>query len=516
MEKITYASLGSLGEDFHHAYDAALSYEQKKLGRSHPLVIRGKKKKGRGTLIDTNPADTRLVLGEFTAAGPEETRAAIEAARGARATWQELGWHNRVAFLRKAADLMRERQFRLAALLTLEVGKNRFEAIAEVSESIDLILYYCQQMETRAGFATPMAANGSERTFSVLKPYGVWAVVAPFNFPLALSTGMSVGALVGGNTIVFKPASNAPLAGWLLGEILHEAGLPMGVFNFLSGPGAVVGGELIINPGVDGFIFTGSKEVGLDILRRFGQPRLRPCLAEMGGKNPVVVMPSADLAAATDGVLRSAFGMGGQKCSACSRLYLHEKIYKPFLELLVAKTKKIVIGDPAKRDVFLGPLIDEAAVAKYEAAIKLGKKDGRIVCGGNRLKGEWASGFFVEPAIIERAPKTSRLFAEEFFAPILAVAEVKSLDEALTLANASEYGLAAGIFTQEEHEAETFFGGIEAGATYWNRRGGATTGAWPGVQSFGGWKHSGSSGKSALGPWYVPQFMREQSQTRAK
>jgi len=516
MEKITYASLGTLGEDFHHAFDAALSYEQKKLGRPHPLVIRGQKKKGKGTLTDTNPADTRLVLGEFTVAGPEEVRAALEAARAARGTWQELGWHNRVAFLRKAAELMRERQFRLAALLTLEVGKNRFEAIAEVSESIDLILYYCQQMESRQGFVTPMAAQGTERTHSVLKPHGVWAVVAPFNFPLALATGMSVAALLGGNTIVFKPSSAAPLAGWVLAEILHEAGLPMGVFNYLAGAGNVVGEELITHPGADGLAFTGSKNVGLDILRRFSQARLRPCLAEMGGKNPVIVMPSADLEAAADGVLRSAFGMGGQKCSACSRLYLHDRIYKPFLELLVARTKQLVIGDPAKRDVFLGPLIHEAAVAKYEMAIKLGKKEGRLVCGGNRLKGEWANGFFVEPAIIERAPRSSRLFEEEFFAPILAVAEVKSLAEALTLANATEYGLTAGIFTQEEHEAETFFATIEAGATYWNRRGGATTGAWPGVQSFGGWKHSGSSGKGALGPWYVPQFMREQSQTRPK
>jgi 1-pyrroline-5-carboxylate dehydrogenase len=267
---------------------------------------------------------------------------------------------------------------------------------------------------------------------------------------------------------------------------------------------------------LDGFIFTGSKAVGLDILRRFNQPRLRPCITEMGGKNPAIIMPSANLEDAAEGVLRSAFGMGGQKCSACSRLYLHQAISKLFLELLVEKTKKVVIGDPTERETFLGPIINEAAVEKFTSAVKLGRKEGRIVHGGSRLKGDLANGFFVEPTIIDRVPKASRLFQEEHFVPILAMAEVKSLDEAIALANDSEYGLTAGIFTQEEHEQETFFDTIQAGVAYSNRRGGATTGAWPGVQSFGGWKHSGSSGKSALGPYYVSQFLREQSQTRIK
>jgi 1-pyrroline-5-carboxylate dehydrogenase len=519
MQKVTYASLGSLGEDFHKAFDSALSYELKKLGRPHPLVIRGQKKKSKETFTDTNPADTRMVLGEFAAGTRADAGLAITAARDAFADWRELGWPQRVAFLRKAAEIMTERQFRLAALLSLEVGKNRFEAIAEVSESIDLILYYCQQMESNRGYVLPMGmnGNGAEQTRSVLKPHGVWAVVSPFNFPLALATGMAAGALVTGNTVVFKPSSDTPLSGWWLQEILHEAGLPAGVFNLLTGAGSIVGEELVTNPGLDGFVFTGSRTVGLDILRRFNAARLRPAIAEMGGKNACLVMPSANLDAATDGVLRSAFGMGGEKCSACSRLYLHERIAKSFLDLLVEKTKKIIIGNPTQRETFLGPLINESAVATYEAAVKLGKKEGRLLLGGNKLKGEaFDHGFFVEPTIITGAPKSSRLFQEEFFAPILSVAEVKSLDEAITLANASEYGLTSGIFTQEEHEAETFFDRVEAGVAYSNRRGGATTGAWPGVQSFGGWKNSGSSGKSALGPHYIAQFMREQSQTRVK
>lgn len=518
MEKITYASLASLGDDFHRAYDAALTYEQKKLGRSHPLYIRGQKKKARaGTFTDTSPADTRMVLGEFQNAGREETRLAIEAAKSALDDWRELGWQQRVAFLSKAAEIITERQFRLAALLSLEVGKNRVEAIAEVSETVDLIRYYCRQVELHRGYALAMGGNGAENTRTLLKPYGVWAVISPFNFPFALAAGMTAGALLGGNTVVFKPASNAPLAGVLLHEILHEAGLPVGVVNFVTGPGKLVGEELVTNPDVDGFIFTGSKIIGLDIVRRFTQPRLRPCIAELGGKNPVIVMPSANLDDATEGVLRSAFGFGGQKCSACSRVYLHHNISKAFIELLVEKTKKLAIGDPVKRETFLGPLINGSALTKYDAAVRLGKKDGRIVQGGNRLKGDaYSNGVFVEPTIIDRVLRNSPLFQDEYFAPVLAIADVKSLDEAITLANDTEYGLTAGIFSGEEHEQETFFGSIQAGVTYCNRRGGATTGAWPGVQSFGGWKHSGTSGKGALGPYYVAQFLREQSQTRSK
>lgn len=516
MERITYASLGSLGEDFHRAYDEALSYEQKRLGRSHPLYIHGQKRKAKSTFTDTSPADPDLVLGEFQGAGREETRQAISAAKAALADWQELGWQQRVGFLRKAAEVMTTRQFRLAGLLSLEVGKNRFEAIADVAESIDLLFYYCRQMELHHGYILAMNGTGPEQTRSVLKPYGVWAVVSPFCSPLALATGMAAAALVAGNTIVFKPASDTPLSGFLLYEILHEAGLPVGVVNFITGRGKVVGEELIANLELDGFSFTGSTAVGLDISRRFGQTRLRPCIAAMGSKNPAIVMPSANLDDAVEGVMHSAFGLGGQKCSACSRLYVHQAIAKPFLEQLAEKTKKLVIGDPTERETFLGPLINEAAVARFESAVNLGRQQGRIVLGGSRLKGDLEKGFFVKPTIIDRLPRASSLFRDEFFAPILSVAEVKSLDEAITFANDSEHGLTAGIFTQEEHEQETFFDAIQAGVAYSNRRNGATTGAWPGIQSFGGWKHSNSSSKSALGPYYIAQFMREQSQTRTR
>ncbi|HXG46306.1 MAG TPA: aldehyde dehydrogenase family protein [Methylomirabilota bacterium] len=513
MEKITYASLGSLGDDFHQAFEAGLEHLQGRLGRTHPIFLGGRKKTAKaGVFPDTSPIDTRIELGRFQSAGREETARAVATAKAALRDWRDLGWEQRVAFLRKAAELMTERQFRLAALLTMEVGKNRFEAIAEVSESVDLILYYCRQMELHQGFTMAMGGQGTEVTRSVLKPYGVWAIVSPFNFPLALATGMAAAALVAGNTIVLKPASDAPWTGLMLYEILHEAGLPVGVVSILTGSGSEIGEEFIANPDVAGLAFTGSRAVGEALLARFG--RHRPCIAEMGGKNPTVVMPSANLDDAAEGIVRAAFGFGGQKCSACSRLYVHTRVAAPLLDRLVDKTRALVIGDPTRRETFLGPLINAAAVARYEAAIKLAKKEGRLLCGGKRPSGDGREhGHYVEPVIADRLPTGSRLFREELFVPLLVVAEVRSLAEAIQRCNDSDYGLTAGIFTEEEHEREEFFAEIEAGVVYANRRGGATTGAWPGVQSFGGWKHSGSTGRNALGWYYVPQFMREQSQT---
>ncbi len=515
MEKITYASLATLGEEFHHAFETALCHEHKKLNHPHPLFINGRAVKSKaGTFDSTAPADHRLILGKFQKATRDHARDAVAAARNAIPMWRELGWMQRVSFLRKTAELMTRHQFELAALICLEVGKNRFEAIAEVSEAVDLILYYCAQMERHQGYVVRLGGVGAEMTQCTLRPYGVWAVVSPFNFPLALAAGMATGALLGGNTVVFKPASDAPCSGLRLYEMFQHAGLPVGVFNFLTGPGTTVGDELVKHPGVDGFIFTGSREVGMNILRNFSKNSPRPCIAEMGGKNSAIILPTANLDDAAEGVLRSAFGLGGQKCSACSRVYVHQKISKPFLALLVEKTRALKIGDPVARDTFLGPLINAAAVARFQSAVGLGKREGTVLCGGRALtKDAFAHGHFVEPAIIHKLPKTSRLFQDEYFAPVLAVAEVASLNEAITLANDSSYGLTAGIFTGIEDEQTEFFNRIEAGVTYCNRRGGATTGAWPGVQSFGGWKGSGSSGKNALGPYYVAQFMREQSQT---
>jgi 1-pyrroline-5-carboxylate dehydrogenase len=515
MNKITYATLGSLGDDFHQSFDQAAAQIKSRFGQNHPMFIDGKPKKARaGVFIDLSPSDLRIDLGHFQKGSRTDAQQAVLAARSAYPKWKSTSWQERIALLRKAADVISKKQMEYAALLTLEVGKNRFEAIAEVSETIDLILYYCRQMEENSGYEKPMGGIGTEHTRSVLKPYGVWAVIAPFNFPFALGVGMATGALLGGNTVVFKPASDTPFSGLVIHEIFAEAGLPTGVFNFITGPGGEVGQELLTHPGIDGLIFTGSKEVGMHLIQKFSSHFPRPCITEMGGKNPAIIMPSANLDDSTEGVMRSAFGMGGQKCSACSRLYLHKGIYKQFIELLVQKTRSFKIGDPLKRDTFLGPVINERALRAYQRAAKQAKKEGRILTGGRVLTEDiYSYGHFVEPLIVDRLSKTSSMFRDEFFLPILSVAEITSLEEAVTLSNQSDYGLTAGIFTQNDDEQKYFFENIESGVTYCNRRGGATTGAWPGVQSFGGWKGSGSSGKGGLGPYYVAQFMREQSQT---
>ncbi len=516
MEKITYASLTSLGEEFHSQFDAALSQLTAKSPATYPLLIGGKAKKTKRTFPNCSPADTRTVLNEFQCGTSADVAQAIQVAKKTFPIWRDLGWKKRAELLRKAAELMRQQQFELAAIMTLEVGKNRFEAIAEVSEAIDLISYYVKQMEDHGGFEIPLVTQGLEQTKSVLKPYGVWAVVSPFNFPLALATGMAAAALVAGNTVVFKPASDTPWSGFRLAEIFQEADLPNGIFNFITGPGSDVGEALLKNNELDGLVFTGSREIGMKVLREFGGDVPKPRITEMGGKNAAIVMQSAHLEDAAEGIVRSAFGMGGQKCSACSRLYAHAKIYPTLINLIVEKTKRLQIGDPAKRETFLGPLINEKALNTYEEAVRAGRREGRVVHGGNVLRtGKFIHGYFVEPTMIEELPKNSRLFHDEFFSPILSVARVRSLDEALSLANDSDYALTAGIFTDNLQEQQRFFNEIEAGVAYCNRRGGATTGAWPGVQSFGGWKASGSSGKNALGPHYVAQFMREQSQTMA-
>jgi 1-pyrroline-5-carboxylate dehydrogenase len=300
---------------------------------------------------------------------------------------------------------------------------------------------------------------------------------------------------------------------------MARAGIPAGVFNFITGGGSTAGQELIENEGVDGIVFTGSKDVGMHVILDNAARRVpRPLIIEMGGKNPALVMASADLDKASDGVMRSAFGAQGQKCSACSRIYVTKQNRGEFVRLLVEKTKKITIGNPLRRDIYMGPVINEDAVKTYECAVAQARRDGgTILTGGHRLTdGELAHGYFVEPTIIDGLPTSHPLFSEELFVPITVVGDVTSLDEAIDLANSTEYGLTAGVFSEDDREIQRFFDRIQAGVTYVNRRAGATTGAWPGINSFGGWKASGSTGRGTGGPYYVQQFRREQSRVRIR
>jgi 1-pyrroline-5-carboxylate dehydrogenase len=521
MKKITYATMsGDQLDDLHRELDVAIDRVRDTFGRSYPLVIGGREARAEREFDDRSPIDTRILLGTFQSASREQTRDAIVAAHEAYPAWSARPWTERVALLKKVADGIRTRRWELSALMGYEAGKNRLECVGDVEESADLIDYYCTQIETHEGFETKLGALGpNEENASVLRPYGVWAVISPFNFPLALAAGPAGGALVAGNTVVFKPASATPLLGYTLLEVIVAAGIPPGVFNFITGGGSTAGQELVDNPLVDGIVFTGSKDVGMRLIRDNATRKVpRPLIIEMGGKNPAIITASADLEKASDGVMRSAFGAQGQKCSACSRVYLSKSIRDEFVRLLVEKTKKIKIGNPLNRDVYMGPVINEDAVATYEKAVAMATRDGgRILVGGRRLTGgEFTHGHFVEPTLIDGLPVTHPLFTDELFVPITVIGDVTTLDEAIDLANRTEYGLTAGLFSEDDREIQRFFDRIEAGVTYVNRRAGATTGAWPGINSFGGWKASGSTGRGTGGPYYVQQFMREQSRVRIR
>ncbi|HWC73340.1 MAG TPA: aldehyde dehydrogenase family protein, partial [Gemmatimonadales bacterium] len=513
--KITYTSANVDWEQFHRQFDDALAQVRSQIGRDHPLRIAGVAVESTAPpIVDTSPSDTRVVLGRFAAATAEHVDAAIRAAQAAQAAWSRRHWRERVALLRRAATVIRARKFELAAIMSLEVGKSRLESMGDAEESADLIDYYCQQVDDANGFVREMAqVTPVEHNTDVLRPYGVFACIAPFNFPLALSTGMSSAALVAGNAVVYKPAEDTPWTGLKLYEVYRDAGLPAGLFNFLSGHGSETGEAMWRHPQIDGVVFTGSKEVGMRIYHGLSTRWIKPCLLELGGKNAAIVMDTADLDAAAEGVTRSAFGLQNQKCSATSRVYVHQSVAQRFLDVLLDKTQTLRIGDPTERDVFFGPVINADAVTKFERAVCQARAEGQILLGGARLRGEPLDhGHYVAPTIAT-LPLTSTLFREELFVPFLAVGVVSSLDEAIAETNETDYGLTAGLFSQQETEIARFFDEVEAGVCYVNKRTGATTGAWPGAQPFTGWKGSGSTGKGGCGPYYVAQFMREQSRT---
>ncbi len=510
--KITYSTLGANQDAFHAAFDEALVRVRATFGETFGHFVDGRTVDGASTFVDSSPIDRHVELGHFARGTRADVERAVDRAHEAWRKWRNTPWSERIAILRRAAELISRDKYDLAATMAYEVGKNRLEAMGDVEEAADLCRYYCQQMEDARGFELPLARlSPNEDTRSVLRPLGVWGVVCPFNFPLALAAGMSAGALVAGNTVVFKPATESPLLAVRMAHLFAEAGIPNGVFNLVMAPGDVFGDVLVTHRHVQGLIFTGSKEVGMRLYHSFSQQYPRPCILEMGGKNPSIVMDSADVEKAAEGTMRSAFGFGGQKCSACSRAYVHRAVYDRFMELLLDKTKSIAIGDPTRRDVYLGPLINEAAVTRYLHWVERARQDGGNVHGGVVLADHGP--LFVAPTVVTDLPKDHPLFYTEIFAPVLAVAPVDSLDEALELCNRAEYGLTAGLFSEKPEEIERYYDEIEAGVLYVNRRTGATTGAWPGVQSFCGWKGSGSSGKGGCGPYYVAQFMREQSRT---
>jgi 1-pyrroline-5-carboxylate dehydrogenase len=397
------------------------------------------------------------------------------------------------------------------------MGKTRIEALGEVEETADLISYYNEQMRLQNGYVYEMnRLVPTDRNTSVLRPYGVWAVVSPWNFPFALFGAPIAAALLTGNTVVAKPSSDTPHIAIKFVEILEEAGLPPGTISCIPGGGRVVGDALTNHPGVDGVTFTGSYDVGFKLYKGFATKVPKPCITEMGGKNPAIVMESADLGKAVQGVYRSAFGMNGHKCSACSRVYVQRGVEAEFTAKLVAMTNATKIGNPLEKGVFAGPLATKASYEDYQAFVALARAAGPDVvrAGGATLTdGAFAHGYFVKPTVVAGLPRDHELMRRELFVPLVAVTAIDGIDEALALANDTDFGLTAGLFSRQQAEIDAFVARIEAGVIYVNRAAGATTGAWPGVQPFGGWKGSGSTGKNIGGPHTLQCYLREQSRT---
>ena len=512
--KITYATMSADNAELHEAYERGLEAARARLDEDHPLFIDGERRWTEERYEERSPIDRDIVVGRYSQATEADVADAVAAAGAFFPTWAATPWRDRVSLMRRAADLMEGRMPELAALVAIEVGKSRLEALGDVAETVEFFRYYSSQMEEHDGYVTKLGKlSENEENLSVLRPYGVWGVISPFNFPMALAAGPSIAALLAGNTVVLKPSNTGAFAALRFYELMREAGLPAGALHVVTG-GDETGAALVRNRDVDGMTFTGSYEVGMQIYTRFAVDRPKPVVCEMGGKNPTIVTATADLDLAADGVLRAAFGYSGQKCSACSRVYVERPAYERFLGLLTEKTKGIEVGDPLGRGVYMGPVIDEAAVRRFrEAVAEVDARGGQILVGGHVLDdGAFAKGHFVEPTVAV-VSEDSWVWKRELFIPFVVVAPVNSLDEALTKANDTPFGLTAGLFAGTDEEIRRFFDRIEAGVTYVNRRAGATTGAWPNVQSFGGWKGSGTSGAGGGGPWYLRQYMREQSRT---
>lgn len=516
--RLTYATMYDPPDELHARYEKALKKAKKKLGQEYGMIIGGEEVRAQNRFDVRSPINQDWLLGTFQKGSASHAKAAIEAARKAVPVWSKTPWKERVRILRGAADNIDKRVYEIAAVISIEVGKNRMEALGDIAEAADLIRYACDQMEMNNGYVVKMGKDPlkgyTAKNISALKPYGVWLVISPFNFPGALTGGPSGAALLSGNTLVMKPASDTPWTVRLLAECFRDAGFPAGVVNYVTGPGRTLGNALVRSKEIDGITFTGSSDVGMSVYRKIANgPYPRPTILEMGGKNSATVSRHADLERAASGIVRSAFGLQGQKCSANSRIFIEQPVYDDLVDLLVESTNKLKIGDPTEREIFMGPVINQNSYKEFKEYTEELSQSGRFLTGGQVItEGEFAKGFFCQPTIVADVPLSHRLWKQEMFLPITMVHPVESIEEAVAITNESVFGLTAGFYGAEE-EVDYFFENIEVGVCYANRPQGSTTGAWPGFQPFGGWKGSGSTGKNAGGPYYLTSYMHEQSQT---
>jgi len=481
-------------EENRQPMQAALENVESELGREYAMVIGGKRVKAKDQFFSHNPAQWDQVVGVFQKATSVEALQALETALDTFEDWKRTPAAERGELCFRVADLMRQRRFELDAWAVLEVGKSWLEADADIAEAIDLVTFYGHEV-LRYGGEQPLVRIPTERNELRYIPLGVGIVIPPWNFPVAILAGMTTASFASGNTVVLKPSSDAPACAKKFVEILEAAGLPPGVVNLVTGPGGEIGEALVGHPKTRFITFTGSKEVGLRInelaaRHQTGQLWIKRVIAEMGGKNAIIVDSEADVKAAVDGVAASAFGYSGQKCSACSRAIIATDIYDEFLNLLVDKTKQLKVGPPKNPENYTGPVINLKAMAQILDYIEMGRREGQLLLGGGRLD---SRGSYVEPTILTDIDRKATVAQQEIFGPVLSVIRAQDFNDALDIANDSEYGLTGSLYTTNRRKLELAAERFHAGNLYFNRK---STGAIVGVHPFGGFNMSGTDSKA--------------------
>ncbi len=487
----------------------ALARVGAELGREYDMVIGDKLIKTREKIKSFNPVHPSQVVGVFQHAEAEHVAPAVQAALAAFESWRHTTVEERVTLLHNVAAILRQRKFEFCAWMVYEVGKNWVEADADLGETIDFAEFYAREAIRLSKAELPVQLTGERDTLMYI-PLGVGAVIPPWNFPCAIMAGMTMASIVCGNTVILKPSSDSPAIAAKFFEVLQEAGMPDGVVNFCPGHGSEFGGGLVEHPQVRYIAFTGSKEVGLDINQRAAVPRpgqkwIKRTILEMGGKDSIIVDADANLDAAVEGVAVSAFGFQGQKCSACSRAIIDQKIYDVFLERLKDRVCKITIGDPAENKP-MGPVINERAMKKILNYIEIGKKEGRLIIGGGPAT-EAGEGYYVQPTIFAYIAPNARLAQEEIFGPVLAVIKSRNFADALDIANNTEFGLTAAVYSTSREKLELARREFYVGNLYLNRK---CTGAMVGAHPFGGFNMSGTDSKAG-GPDYLLLFTQAKS-----
>ena len=472
---------------------AALAKVQSELGRDYPLIINGERIYSEGTITSVNPGKLNQIIGTVHKADRALAAKALDSAQDAFVNWKNVSPEARAAHLFKAAAIMRRRKLELAAWMCVEVGKNWVEADADVAEAIDFLEFYGREAIRMGGNQplTPLAGEDNRLTYI---PLGVGVIISPWNFPLAILTGMASAAVVAGNCVLIKPASTAPVIAYKFMEIMEQAGVPSGVINFVPGSGSEVGDFLVAHPQTRFISFTGSKDVGLRINELAARPQpgqiwIKRVVAEMGGKDAIIVDAGADLEEAADGIVASAFGFQGQKCSAGSRAIVHQAVYDQVLDLVVRRVQKLEVG-PAEANFPVGPVIDPGAYEKILRYIEIGKTEGQLVAGGGKAEG---NGYYIQPTVFSGVDPQARIAQEEIFGPVLALIKAESFEHAVRIFNNTEFGLTGSLYSNNRQHLEWARTEMHCGNLYFNRK---CTGALVGVHPFGGFNMSGTDSKA--------------------